>query len=165
MRLWRRTMLASVFAVVLGLALTQPARADPAPGFEFDPVVLVQRMDACMEFVVPPNELLMGWVNLARGQTREWRCSSLRHMILDAEDRVPPVVHDPFVGPLDFMLCADKAIGGFPRPASEPWNTRYIYQYQGTARRANVIVNSATGDVVSFYTEPNNDWAACAHGL
>ena len=118
-----------------------------------------------MTYTVPESEILMGWVHLRTGQTRHWRCSSLRHMLLDVDDRRPPVAHDPYVDPQSFMVCAGKAVAGFPRRGTGLGNTQYIYQYEGTSRRANVIVNDLTGDIASIFTEPNDDWSRCAAGL
>ena len=153
--------------LVVGSSMTTQAAAsaDPAPGFTFDPVKLEADMQACIAYSVPETQVLMGWINVRSGETRTWRCSSLRHMLFDDDLRDPPVAHDPFVNPLDFMKCADKAVAGFPRSGTGPGNTSYIYQYEGTAKRALVIVNDATGDIASIYTEPSNDWTACALGL
>ena len=54
---------------------------------------------------------------------------------------------------------------GFPRPG-DPGNTVLNYQYDGTRKRALVVVNDVTGDTVTVYTLGNpNDWTGCAHGL
>lgn len=148
--------------VSLGAVSGRPAGADPAPGFEFDPAKLRAKMDACMEYRVGEQEILMGWVNIRNGDLRQWRCSSLRHMILDTDNRP---AHDPYVNIPDFMRCVDKVVSyGFPRPG-DPGNTRLIYQYNGTSNQAYVIVNDVTGDIASIYTSVGNDWTGCANGL
>jgi len=76
-----------VVAAIALLLLPVEASADPAPGFEFDARKLEAHMDACMEYRVGPDEILMGWMNFRSGDRRHWRCSSLRHMLLDDEDR------------------------------------------------------------------------------
>ena len=54
---------------------------------------------------------------------------------------------------------------GFPRPG-DAGNTVLNYQYDGTRKRALVVVNDVTGDIVTVYTPGNpNDWTGCAHGL
>lgn len=147
---------------LLGTTFTQSAGADPAPGFTFDPVALEEKMDACMAYEVGPQEVLMGWVNVRTGETRHWRCSSLRHMLLHDQDRP---AHDPYVNIPDFMTCTDKVVSyGFPR-AGDPGNTQLIYQYNGTSNRATVVVNDSTGDIVTIYTSQSNDWTGCANGL
>lgn len=147
-------------AGLLTTALNAAAHADPAPGFDFDPAKLQARMDDCLEYAVNDAFVLMGWRNISTGETRQWRCSSLRHMMRDPRPSGP---HDPYVDINDFMRCADRVVSyGFPRPG-DPGNTRYITQYHGTQRRGNVVVNDATGDIVTIYTEPNNDWTECAH--
>lgn len=121
-------------------------------------------MDACMSYQVGEQEILMGWVNLRTGDTRHWRCSSLRHMLLDDRGGLPP--HDPYVNIADFMRCADKAVTGFPDPRRRDGpNVRYVYQYNGTKNQAIGVVNSTTGDVVTIYTTEGNDWTGCANGL
>lgn len=116
-------------------------------------------MDQCIQRQVDNGFLLMGWLNVSTGETRQWRCSSLKHMM---EDRRPVGPHDPFVDVDGFMRCADRVVSyGFPRPG-DPGNTRYILQYHGTNRTGNVIVNDATSDIASIYTAPNNDWHECA---
>ncbi|SDC97391.1 hypothetical protein [Actinokineospora iranica] len=149
-------------AAVAALAVTTgpAASADPAPGFDFDPAKLDARMDDCMAYAVDEQFLLMGWINVSTGETRQWRCSSLRHMLLDPRPSGP---HDPNVHVNDFMRCADRVVSyGFPRPG-DPGNTRYILQYRGTERRGNVVVNDANSDIATIYTEPNNDWTECAY--
>lgn len=47
-RMWRSVALTA--AVVLAVLVGSPASADPAPGFQFDPVKLEASMDACMEY-------------------------------------------------------------------------------------------------------------------
>ena len=131
------------FAVAAGVTVAAGpvADADPAPGFDFDPGKLIQRMDACLAREVGPDELLMGWVNVRTGDTRQWRCSSLRHTM---EDQRPSGPHDPYVDVLGFMRCADRVVSyGFPRAASDPKYTRYILQYEGTKKRGNVLDNDA----------------------
>ncbi|SDP95963.1 hypothetical protein SAMN04487905_1192 [Actinopolyspora xinjiangensis] len=79
-------------------------------------------------------------------------------MVWDTENRP---AHDPYVDVYSFMHCADRVVSyGFPRPG-DPGNTRYIVQYHGTDRRGDVVVNDATGDIATIYTEPNNDWREC----
>lgn len=161
MRTATKSALIAATAALLGVASGQPAVADPAPGFEFDPAKLEAKMDACMEYRVGEQEILMGWINSRNGDVRQWRCSSLRHMLLDTDDRP---AHDPYVNIPDFMRCADKVVSyGFPRPG-DAGNTRLIYQYNGTRNTANVIVNDATGDIASIYTSASNDWTGCANG-
>ena len=72
-------------------------------------------------------------------------------------------VHDPYVDISAFMHCTDRVVSyGFPRPAT-PGNTVLIMQYHGTKRRAEVVVNDATGDIATIYTvNAENDWAECA---
>jgi hypothetical protein len=83
-------------------------------------------------------------------------------MLLDDEDRP---AHDPHENISDFMRCVDKTVSyGFPRKG-EPGNTRLIYQYNGTNQRAEVVVNDATGDIVTIYTSVSNDWTGCANAL
>jgi hypothetical protein len=74
------------------LLVSPLAHADPAPGFALDPTQLESRMQACVSYAVPESEALMAWVNVSTGDTRTWRCSSLRHMVFDDLDRP---VHDP----------------------------------------------------------------------
>lgn len=152
-----------IFVVAaFGLASGHSASADPAPGFEFDPVKLEARMDACMEYQIGEQDILMGWANISTGDVRQWRCSSLRHMLLDVDDRP---AHDPYVNIPDFMTCTDKVVSyGFPRPG-DPGNTRLIYQYNGTSNQASAVVNDATGDIATIYTSVSNDWTGCANGL
>lgn len=154
--------------MVLSLSMAAgPAWADPLPGFAFDPVLLEQRMDACVEYRVPEAEVLMGWVSLRDGAQRQWRCSSLRHMLLDADDRPDGQRHDPYVNVADFMRCVDTVIiGGFPRAGDRPEYTKLIKQYNGTDSQAIVVINHLTGDVVTVYTAPrDNEWSACANAL
>ncbi|WP_214406991.1 hypothetical protein [Pseudonocardia lacus] len=153
-------------AALTTLAIAGAASADPAPGFEFDPVALEQRLDDCLSYVSAPDAILMGWINLRNGQQRQWRCSSLRHMMRHDEPERP--VHDPFVGLGDFMRCVDEVVSyGFPRKnTGVPWNVALIKQYQGTSSRAIVTVNELTGDIVTIYTEPRpDDWAGCVAPL
>lgn len=158
----RRVAFVGASTAILGAALTQQASADPAPGFDFDPAKLKERMDACMEYRVGEQEILMGWVKVSDGDHRQWRCSSLRHMILDTDDRG---AHDPYVNIPDFIKCTDKVVSyGFPRPG-DPGNTQLIYQYNGTRNRATVVVNDTTGDIATIYTGVPNDWTGCANGL
>lgn len=152
----------SISAVVATLLVTSgpAAHADPAPGFDFDPVKLETRMNDCLEYAVGDGFVLMGWVNPSTGESRQWRCSSLKHMMWDPRPSGP---HDPFVDVNGFMHCADRVVSyGFPRPGNQPGNTRYITQYRGTQRTGNVVVNDATGDIATIYTVPNNDWGECA---
>jgi hypothetical protein len=138
--------------------------AEPLPGFDLDPAQLEARMDACISYQVGEREILMGWVNLRTGETRHWRCSSLRHMLFDDRGGLPP--HDPYVNVADFMRCADKAVTGFPDPRRRDGeNVRYIYQYNGTKNQAIAVVNSRTSDVVTIYTTVGNDWTMCANSL
>lgn len=157
-----------LFSFALGTAAIGPilavstAVADPMPGYSLDPLELESRMDSCMAYRIGPHEILMGWINIRTGDQRQWRCSSLRHMLLDDEDRP---AHDPYENVPDFMQCVDKVVSyGFPRKG-DPGNTRLIYQYNGTTNRAEVVVNDATGDIVTIYTSVSNDWTGCANGL
>jgi hypothetical protein len=155
-------LLACVCSCLLLLGVGR-AIADPLPGFDFDPEELRARMDACISYQVGEREILMGWVNIRTGDSRHWRCSSLRHMLFDVDDRP---AHDPYVNVADFMRCADKAVSGFPdQRRRDGENLRYIYQYNGTANQAIAVVNTATGDIVTIYTTLNNDWTGCANGL
>lgn len=81
-------------------------------------------------------------------------------MILTPTD----TAHNPYADPEGFMYCVDRIVStGFPRPASDPGNTRWIKQYRGTSTTANVIVNDSTDDIVTVYTSPEkDDWGACA---
>jgi hypothetical protein len=155
----------AVTAAALWLVATQPAAADPLPGFDLDPVQLEARMDACMGYQVGEQEILLGWVNLRTGKLRHWRCSSLRHMILD----VGPgrSAHDPYADVAGFMRCADKVVSdGFPRPATDSRYSDLHYQYVGTKQIAHAVVDDDTGDVATIYTEPvADDWANCAAAL
>jgi hypothetical protein len=159
-----RTLLTAVALVLLGPTAVA-ARADPAPGFDLNPAELEARMNACMAYQVDEREILMAWWNLRSGEVRQWRCSSLRHMILDDHGRgLAP--HDPYIDVIAFMRCADKVVSyGFPRPATDARYVQLHYQYNGTKAVAYAIVDDATGDVASIYTEKSNDWAACANGL
>ena len=158
-----------LFSIALGgilmlgaVAAAPTATADPMPGFSFDSAELQRRMDSCMEYQSGPNEILMGWLNVRTGDQRQWRCSSLRHMLLDDEDRP---AHDPYENVPDFMRCVDKVVSyGFPRKG-DPGNTRLIYQYNGTSNRAEVVVNDVSGDIVTIYTSVSNDWTGCANAL
>jgi hypothetical protein len=158
---WRGRVLA-VAAAVLVAGLATPAAADPLPGFDLDPDQLAERMDACLAYQLGEQDVLMGWISYRTGETRHWRCSSLRHMWLDVDDRKR---HDPYVDVAAFMRCADKVVSyGFPRtrPSGE---IRLNYQYNGTKDLAYANVNPSTGDVISFYTRIDNDWVGCANGL
>ena len=121
-------------------------------------------MDACLAYQVGEQELLFGWRNLTTGEERHWRCSSLRHMMIDQHGRYGP--HDPYVDIVAFMRCTDKVVSyGFPRPG-DPGNTVLHYQYSGTAKSALVVVDDTTGDIVTIYTMGStNDWIGCANGL
>lgn len=57
-----KSILVAASAALLGVASSQSASADPAPGFEFDPAKLEAQMDACMEYRVGEQEILMGWI-------------------------------------------------------------------------------------------------------
>ena len=124
-------------------------------------------MDACMGYAMPPNEIIMGWVSLRTGAHRQWRCWSLRHMMLDVHNRDEGNAHDPWADITNFMRCIDEVVSyGFPRPASDPGNTKLIKQFNGTDNLAIVIVNDANGDIVSAFTKPqDNNWAGCAKPL
>ncbi|MEJ2862824.1 hypothetical protein [Actinomycetospora flava] len=148
-----------VVALLATLVMGSPVHADPLPGYDLDPVVLEQRMDDCIAGAVDDKFLLAGWINISTGEQRRWYCSSLKHMYLRAAGGS---VHDPFVDVASFMRCADRTVShGFPRPG-DPGNTQLIYQYMGTARRAVVVVNDDTGDVVTIFTTPADDWTTCA---
>ena len=135
------------------------ASADPLPGYSFDPAQLEDRMQRCVSYESPENAVLMAWVNFSEGAARTWRCSSLRHMLFDDAERTP---HDPFVDVPNFMSCVDRVVSyGFPRPADDG-KTRYIYQYNGTASTASVVVNDDNGDVITIYTSKPDDSAGCA---
>ena len=161
---WVRVMIVVATATVLGVLGAASAGADPLPGFDLDPVQLEARMDACMAYRVGEQDVLMGWWNLRTGEQRHWRCSSLRHMLLDYHG--PDGPHDPHVDVAAFMRCADKVVSyGFPRPGA-PGNTVLHYQYNGTSKSALVVVNDVSGDIVTIYTPGNpNDWTGCANGL
>jgi len=155
-------------SAVVSVFLAVPAAvADPLPGYDLDPAVLEQRMTACMEYRVPEQETLMGWVSFRDGAQRYWRCSSLRHMMLDRDDREGGNIHNPYVNVADFMRCADEVVThGFPRPGNRPGNIKLIKQYNGTASRGIAVINESTGDVATIYTEPrDDDWTACANAL
>jgi hypothetical protein len=99
--------------MLAAVAAAPTATADSMPGFSFYPAKLQDRMDSCMEYQIGPSEILMGWLNVRTGDQRQWRCSSLRHMLLDDEDRP---AHDPYENIPDFMRCVDKVVSyGFPR--------------------------------------------------
>lgn len=158
-----RTSLPSVLLaaviVVLGALFPTEARADPLPGYQLDPLTLEQRMDDCLAGHIDDKYLLMGWVNLRTGSQHRWYCWSLKHMYVRAAGGS---VHDPFTNVDAFMRCADRTVShGTPRQG-DPGNENLIYQYMGTARRAYVVVNETTGDIVSIYTAPADDWATCA---
>lgn len=160
-------MCVAASAVAFTLVVAPPVSGEPIPGTTIDPDELRNRMDRCIEYAVPESELLIGWVNFWSGEVRNWRCSSLRHMLFDDELRNPPVRHDPYVNIPDFVRCAEKAVRGFPRPASKAGYTNYIYQYSGvTSGRTYMTVNDVTGDVATIYTDPlSNDWTTCATAL
>ncbi|WP_190821652.1 hypothetical protein [Saccharopolyspora pogona] len=68
---------AAVGAVITAMtSLTPPAMADPAPGFDFDPVKLQARMDDCLKYAVDDAFVLMGWLNVSTGKTRQ--CAAAR---------------------------------------------------------------------------------------
>jgi hypothetical protein len=163
-----RWAIGGVLTVVsaLLLASTPSARADPIPGYDLDPAELARRMTACLERASPKDTVLMGWVSFRTGEYRHWRCSSLIHMIEHTEDRMNNNAHDPFVDVPAFMRCIDElASYGFPRPQRNG-NSALYRQYNGTSSRAVAIVNDATGDIVTIYTEPrDNDWVGCADAL
>ena len=161
---WRGRVLLVAFTASIAVGLAAPAAADPLPGFDLDPDQLTERMDSCLAYQVGEQEILMGWRNLRDGAERHWRCSSLRHMMLD--DHGTGEAHDPYVDIVAFMRCADKVVSyGFPRPG-DPGKTVLHYQYNGTTKSALVVVNDATGDIVTMYTtNPGNDWVGCADGL
>jgi hypothetical protein len=161
---WRGRIPAVVVAVLVAAGIGTPAEADPLPGFDLDPDQLAERMDTCLAYMAGEQEILMGWRNLRDGTERHWRCSSLRHMMLD--DHGTGEAHDPYVDIVAFMRCADKVVSyGFPR-RGDPGNTVLHYQYNGTSKSALAVVNHVTGDVVTMYTtNPGNDWAGCANGL
>ncbi len=52
-----------------------------------------------------------------------------------------------------------------PRTGKGAGNTNLHYQYNGTRGHAYAIVNDDTGDIVSIYVNPDNDWIGCANGL
>ncbi len=159
----RGRILGTVAVALVAVGLATPAAADPIPPFDLDPVKLEARMDACMAHAVGEQEVLMGWVSLRDGRHRQWRCSSLRHMFWDDEDRER---RDPFVDVAAFMRGTDKVVSyGFPRPGKGAGNTNLHYQYNGTRGHAYAIVNDDTGDIVSIYVNPDNDWIGCANGL
>ncbi|MGQ0625969.1 MAG: hypothetical protein ACT4PP_15145 [Sporichthyaceae bacterium] len=113
-----------------------------------------------MAYSVPDSQLLMGWVNARTAERRQWRCFSLRHMLLDER---AGGAHDPFSDVLAFLRCADRIVGyGFPRAATKPGYRQHILQYHGTKRRGHVIFDEANGDIITIYTDPNNDWRECA---
>lgn len=161
-RLARLAVVAAA-ALLTTLISTSAAEADPLPGYNLDPAQLQARMDACMAYQLGEQDVLMGWWNFRDGAERHWRCSSLRHMMLDPRRNGP---HDPYVDIVAFMRCTDKVVsGGFPRPG-DPGNTVLNYQYNGTSKKALVVVNDATGDIVTIYTtNPGNDWVGCANAL
>jgi len=39
------------------------------------------------EYRFPENHVLMGWREIQTGEERHWRCSALRHMYFDRDDR------------------------------------------------------------------------------
>lgn len=157
-----RNAIVVVASLIVLILHTGTARADPLPPFDLDPAKLEARMNACLAGEVGDQEVLFGWWNLSTGQERHWRCSSLRHMMWDRDDRPP---HDPYVDVASFMICADEVVThGFPRPG-DPGNTVLIYQYNGTRDRAVAAVNDTTGDVITIYTTTSNDWAGCARSL
>lgn len=150
-----------VVVVVCALTLQSesPAGADPLPGYDLDPVVFEQRIHDCLAGVVDDKFLIMGWINLTSGAQHRWYCSSVKHMYFRAS---VGSVHDPLVDPQGFMTCVDRTVSyGFPR-RGEPGNTVLNYQYMGTSRIARVVINDATGDVATAYTDPPDDWSTCA---
>ena len=114
--------------LLVSAVLTVPrASADPLPGYDLDPAELERRMDTCMAMAMPANEIIMGWVSFRTGARRQWRCSSLRHMILDVHDRDEGNAHDPWADIPNFMRCVDEVVSyGFPRRASKPEHTMLI---------------------------------------
>lgn len=154
----RRLMV--LFSCLIGVLLSAGvAGADPLPGYSLDPAQLEGKMQRCVSYESPEDAVLMAWINFSDGARRTWRCSSLRHMLFDDVERTP---HDPFVDVPKFMSCVDRVVSyGFPRPA-DVGKTRYIYQYNGTADTARVVVNDSNGDIVTIYTTKPNDWAGCA---
>lgn len=161
----RRSLVAGAAAAVLAAATPLPAAADPLPGFEFDPVALEQRMQACLSYQSTPDAILMGWINLRTAERRLWRCSSLRHMMRhDDPDRQ---VHNPFVDVPNFMRCVDEVVSyGFPRKSREPGNIVLTKQFNGTNSQALVVVNELTGDIATIYTAPTpDDWAGCVRPI
>jgi hypothetical protein len=146
----------------MGLSIGCPqVAADPLPGFDLSAEKLQARMQDCMEFLVDKDYLLMGWIKVSTGEHRHWRCSSLRHMILDPRAAGP---HDPFVDVESFLRCVDKVVSyGFPRRVSGHERTHFITQYRGTKGSGHVVVQDSTGDIATIYTDPNNDWAGCAY--
>jgi hypothetical protein len=150
-------------AMIIAVSWPTPASADPVPPFDLDPIALEARMDACMAYQVGEQEILMGWQNFRTGDLRQWRCSSLRHMILDEGPGRP--AHDPFIDVGSFIICADEVVShGFPRPGDAGY-TVLNYQYNGTRSRAIAVVNDDTGDIATIYTTTSNDWIGCAHSL
>lgn len=164
MRSWsraRRCVLVLVLAASASLGIPTAGHADPVPGFDLDPVQLEQRMQRCVSYAVPENEVLMAWVNMRTGDTRTWRCSSLRHMVFDDLDRP---AHDPFLDVPNFMRCVDRVVSyGFPTKPNANGNRLYKLN-QMTPGEANVVVNEATGDIATIYVE-RGTWAQCASQL
>lgn len=134
------------------------AAADPLPGFDLSAEKLRERMDDCLAYSIGERDILMGWLHARTGEGRQWRCSSLRHMMLDGR-----VAHDPYTDVAGFMRCVDRVVSyGFVRDASNAAYRQHIFQYHGTKRRAHVVFDENNGDIVTIYTKPDNDWAECA---
>ncbi|MEJ3652445.1 hypothetical protein WEH80_05525 [Actinomycetes bacterium KLBMP 9759] len=161
----RKYGLAGSMIVLLLAGLLGQAAAAPAPGFDFDPVKLEWRMDSCISYQASESEILMGWMSFRDGRRRDWRCSSLRHMMFDLDHRDNFQRHDPYVNIPDFIRCVDELVSyGFPRPG-DPGNTKLMKNYNGTSDQAIVVVNNVTGDIVTVYTTRGNDWSGCANAL
>lgn len=147
-------------ACAAGTLAAPSAAADPLPGFDLSAEKLRERMDQCIAYAIGEHEVLMGWLHARSGEGRQWRCSSLRHMFFD--DR-PGGAHNPYTDVAGFMRCADRTVSfGFVRDASQPAYKRHIYQYRGTDRSAQVVYDENNGDIVTIFTNPENDWAECA---
>ena len=162
-RVVRLVRIGVVAVIVAAAAVTLPttARADPVPGFDLDPVQLEHRMQQCVAYSVPEGGALMAWVNMRTGETRTWRCSSLRHMLFDDLDRPP---HDPFSDIPNFMRCVDRVVSyGFPAKQSTNGNRLYTLN-QRTSGEAHVVVNEATNDIATIYMT-SGTWAQCVSQL
>lgn len=141
-------------------ALPGIAGATPPPGTQFDVPKLEKAMHDCVSYAIPAQQVLAGWVNPSTGERLQWRCDSLRHMYIEQTN-----VHDPFVNVGAFVRCTDRIVSyGPPHPASDPRYKALIYQYNGTSRRGYVIYNPANRDIVTIYTNPDDDWVGCANG-